>query len=197
MLTSLPDILLSFPSVLIALSFHEYAHGLVAYKLGDPTPARSGRLTINPLAHLDIVGTLMLLLFRFGWAKPVPIDPINFKNPRRDIILVALAGPLMNFILAVIFAIPLRFGIFGSEVVGKFFFNGLLINLALMVFNLIPVPPLDGSKILYGILPERVVYQLERFERYGMLLLLFLIVIGTINNIMYPIVVFFVKMLLL
>ncbi len=188
MLTSFSDLLLSFPAVLIALSFHEFAHAWVADKLGDPTPRYTGRLTLNPLAHLDILGTIMLLFFRFGWAKPVMVNPSNFRKPSRDMALVAVAGPAMNFILAFFFALPFRFGIHLGWATERFFFNALIINIALMVFNLIPLPPLDGSRIIGFFLPPRVEFYYRRIERYGMIILLILIWLGVIRKIMLPLV---------
>ncbi|MCS7233830.1 MAG: site-2 protease family protein [Synergistetes bacterium] len=188
MLTSFSDLILSFPAVVIALSFHEYAHAWLADKLGDPTPRFTGRLTINPLAHLDVLGTIMLLFFRFGWAKPVMINPANFKKPRRDMALVALSGPGINFILALFFALPFKFGFHLGWATERFFFNALIINLSLMVFNLIPLPPLDGSRIISYFLP----YKLERYyrevEKYGMIILLLLIGLGIMRKIMLPII---------
>lgn len=188
MLTSFSDLLLSFPAVLIALSFHEFAHAWVADKLGDPTPRYTGRLTLNPLAHLDILGTIMLLFFRFGWAKPVIVNPSNFRKPSRDMALVAIAGPTMNFILAFFFALPFRFGLHLGWATERFFFNALIINIALMVFNLIPLPPLDGSRIIGFFLPPRIELYYRRIERYGMIILLVLIWFGVVRKIMLPLV---------
>ncbi|MCD6363322.1 MAG: site-2 protease family protein [Synergistetes bacterium] len=188
MLTSFSDLLLSFPAVLIALSFHEFAHAWVADKLGDPTPRYTGRLTLNPLAHLDILGTIMLLFFRFGWAKPVIVNPSNFRKPSRDMALVAIAGPTMNFILAFFFALPFRFGLHLGWATERFFFNALIINIALMVFNLIPLPPLDGSRIIGFFLPPKIELYYRRIERYGMIILLVLIWFGVVRKIMLPLV---------
>lgn len=188
MLTSFSDLILSFPAVIIALSFHEYAHAWLADKLGDPTPRFTGRLTINPIAHLDILGTIMLLFFRFGWAKPVMVNPANFKKPRRDMALVALSGPVINFILALIFSIPFKLGIHLGWATERFFFNALIINLSLMVFNLIPIPPLDGSRIVSYFLSYKLDKYYREIERYGMIILLLLIGLGIVRKVMLPII---------
>lgn len=164
---------------LIALTVHEFSHGLVAYRLGDPTARAIGRLTLNPIRHIDPVGALCMIVFRFGWARPVPIDPRYFKNPKRDFALCALAGPVSNLILAIFtgFLYSLLLFVFGGvEFTNAFIFelcknllNFLFIfhyvNLGLTVFNLIPVPPLDGSRILNVILPERIYFRIMRYER--------------------------------
>lgn len=196
MLTSFSDLILSFPAVIIALSFHEYAHAWLADKLGDPTPRFTGRLTINPLAHLDILGTIMLLFFRFGWAKPVMINPANFRKPRRDMALVALSGPCINFILALIFAIPFKLGIHMGWATERFFFNALIINLSLMVFNLIPLPPLDGSRIVSYFLSYKLDKYYREIERYGMIILLLLIGLGIVRKVMLPIIFYILYFLI-
>ena len=152
--------ILRFPVILIALTFHEFAHGWVAFKLGDTTARDEGRLTLNPFAHLDIFGTIMLLLGPFGWAKPVPVNGYNLKNPKRDLLLISLAGPVSNVILALIFGYTLRFligynpSLLGIQHLGDFLQLCILINIGISFFNLIPIPPLDGSKILLGIMPN-------------------------------------------
>jgi Zn-dependent protease len=175
--TDLPRMILSILAVIIALSIHEFSHGLIAYKLGDNTAKSLGRLTINPLKHLDPIGALTMLFFRFGWAKPVPINPRNFKKPKRDFALTALAGPLSNIILA--FFSALLFLIFLKLYTGakESFLNVLLyntclffsiftsLNIGLGVFNLIPVPPFDGSRILNVILPEKLYFKIMKYER--------------------------------
>lgn len=185
------------PAILIALTFHEFAHGLVADRLGDRTPYYQGRLTLNPLPHIDWIGFLMLIIFKFGWAKPVQVDPRNFNrvSPKTGMMLVSLAGPGMNMLLALIgmFLYKLIMPLESSQ------WAGLLvpllppliyINLILAAFNLIPVPPLDGSKILAGILPDsgaRLIYSLEQ---YGPLILLLLIVTDVVGKILWPLVNF-------
>lgn len=187
--------LLMLPGIIVGLSFHEFAHAWVSDKLGDPTPRRQGRVTINPLAHIDWIGFIMLLVVGFGWGKPVQIDPTYYKNRRRDEFLVSIAGVTMNLILAVIFAIPARaivssFGSFGvSDLVYNIYliiFYTVSINLVLMIFNLIPCPPLDG----WGILTQ--IFKLDRHEwwykvyQYGTYILLALIIFNVTDLIITP-----------
>jgi len=161
-----------FFALLVAISVHESSHALAADRLGDPTPRTNGRLTLNPLAHLDPVGTLMLLLTRFGWGKPVPIDPYNLENPRRDSALISVAGPASNLILA----IALSFFAHMSLTLGYLLLPVITLNVSLAIFNLLPFPPLDGAKILFGFLPEEIALELEEVaEHYGLILLLFLL----------------------
>jgi len=214
MLDNIFEIVWSIPAVLIAITFHEYWHGRMAYKLGDPTAAEAGRLTLNPLAHLDPIGTLMLLLFRFGWAKPVPVNINRLNNPKRDMIYVSLAGPIANMAIAVIFALILRLSYhFIGQIImvqSSSFFNllvtmlrgwliflqtGVIINLALAIFNLIPVPPLDGSKIMLGLLPYSLAYRYAKLESYGPVLLLILVLSGIIGKVLFPVVFFLFRFL--
>ena len=184
-------LVLSIPAVLWAITFHEYCHGYVAYRLGDPTPEASGRLTLNPLAHLDIFGTLMLLLFRFGWAKPVPIDPRHFKRPGRDIILVSLAGAAGNILTAVICGLAVRLFptlFWANLALARFIVIMMLMNLGLAVFNLLPVPPLDGSRILMVLLPPRALRYYFWLERYGFVILMLLIFMGVVQSIIGPVI---------
>lgn len=175
------SLVLSIPGLFLALSFHEFAHGYAAYLMGDNTARYNGRLSLNPMAHLDIVGTLCLLLFHFGWAKPVPINPANFRNHRKGIIVVSLAGPFANFLLALVCTILCKLlrGFVSASQIAEFFYMVLLyaqvMNVGLMVFNLIPIPPLDGSKVLMEFLPYRTRYQLYSLERYSGIILLVLI----------------------
>lgn len=177
------------PAVVIALTFHEYAHAVVAYKLGDPTAKYSGRLTLNPIPHVDPIGMLMLFFAGFGWAKPVPVNPYNLNNPKRDMVLVSLAGPLSNVILAIAFA--LLFGVFyafGSQVLVDVVYKIIWINVVLAVFNMLPIPPLDGSKILAGILPGDSTW-LNYLEQYGFIILIILLLTGILR----PILMFFIE----
>lgn len=208
MLEHLFSIIWSIPAVLAAITVHEYAHGLAAYYHGDPTAKLAGRLTLNPLAHLDPIGTLMLLLFRIGWAKPVPINYNNLKNPRMDMIKISLAGPLSNIITAFIFALLLRMNnyLFKNLLFHSYFWfrlvqgwynllhTGIFINIALAFFNLIPVPPLDGHHIISGLLPERLAQQYDRINQtYGMIIILFLFVSGIVGKVILPVVDFFYR----
>lgn len=170
--------------LLVAFTIHELAHAYTADHLGDPTPRRQGRITLNPLAHLDPFGTIMLLISGFGWAKPVMVNPLNMRgNYRTSMAIVALAGPLSNIVMAVLFAIPFRLGLMQASMgsggvipsMGSLFTQFVFINVVLALFNLIPVPPLDGYKILQGILPAEMAYQLRPLEQYGFLILIFLI----------------------
>ncbi len=187
------DLLLSIPAILFGLTVHEYAHAYVANKLGDPTAKFFGRLTFNPLKHLDPIGLFSAFLFRIGWAKPVPIDPANFRNPKRDTLFVSLAGPLSNLLVAFLSGILAR--IISSP---PFFFQllsfFLFYNLIFAFFNLIPIPPLDGSKILSYILPIKLRFLYMELERYGFFLLLGIIVIG--NLIGFPILFWLISPLL-
>ena len=214
MLDKIFEIVWSIPAVLIAITLHEYSHGRMAYQLGDPTAAEAGRLTLNPLAHLDPMGTLMLLLFRFGWAKPVPVNFNRLNHPKRDMIYVSLAGPIANMTIAVIFALILRLSYYFIGQItmtqNSSFFNlsitmlrgwllflqtGVIINLALALFNLIPVPPLDGSKILLGFLPDPQAYKFAKLEPYGPIFLLILILSGIIGKVLFPIVFFLFRLI--
>ena len=158
--------IVSFIALIVAITIHEFSHAFVADQLGDPTPRSYGRVSLNPLAHLDPLGTVMMLLVHFGWGKPVPIDPYNFAHPKRDEILVAIAGPGSNLILAIILSIFWHF--FPSQLVIIF----VSINVALAVFNLLPIPPLDGSKVFLNLLPvDKAVEWEEAFEKYGFFIL--------------------------
>ncbi len=189
--------ILMLPGIIIGLSFHEFAHAWVSDKLGDPTPRRQGRVTINPLAHIDWMGFLALLLVGFGWGKPVQIDPGYYKHRRRDEFLVGIAGVTMNLLLAIAFSIPARALIkaFSGPSVSDFVYNIYLIifyivsiNIVLMVFNLIPCPPLDG----WGILTQ--IFRLDRYSwwykvyQYGTWILLALIVFNVTDLILTPLV---------
>lgn len=189
---TLIQLLLSFPAVLLSLTLHECAHGWVAYRLGDPTARDLGRLTLNPIRHLDPIGALSLLFFHIGWAKPVPINPRNFKRPRLGMALTAAAGPITNLLIAfvstfilllidrgarnVVTSSPLFLFLF---YLFQFFYLLHLMNLALSLFNLLPLPPLDGSRILSLVLPKRAWFWVVRHERQIYLIVLVWLIGGT------------------
>ena len=184
------QLILFVPPILLALTVHEYAHGLTAFRLGDPTAKKYGRLTLNPLAHLDLVGTLALLLFHFGWAKPVPVNPSYFRNPRRDMIWVSLAGPGANIVLALIIGVLQSFlvdsGIIGYRTIPHLMLSfTVYINLMLAFFNLIPIPPLDGSKVVGGLLPMHHLAKWEIFERFGWIVIIGLFFFGRYTGIYF------------
>ncbi|WP_422443833.1 site-2 protease family protein [Thermoanaerobacterium sp. DL9XJH110] len=183
-----PEMLLRIPALLIAITFHEFAHAKVSDALGDPTPAWSGRLSLNPLVHLDPVGLLMLWIFKFGWAKPVQVNPTYYKNPRQGIMLVSLAGPLSNLLLAFITLALLKSNLFISGLLESFIYLLFLYNLTLAVFNLIPIPPLDGSKILMGFLPGRQAYMFSQLEAYGPIILIALAYFGFLDGVLEPLI---------
>ncbi|MFA7300771.1 MAG: site-2 protease family protein [Candidatus Shapirobacteria bacterium] len=184
------DIIISAIGLLIAVTIHEFSHAFAADRLGDPTPAAAGRLTLNPLAHLDPLGTLMIFIVHFGWGKPVPIDPYNFRNPRRDEIIVSLAGPASNLILGSIIG-----GIYSvTGYTNEILYTLAIINFSLAIFNLIPVPPLDGSKIFLNLMSVEKAYEWQKaFDRYGFFIVaacLFLPIGGSniVNLIVSPVV---------
>lgn len=187
------SLLLSLPVVLLALSLHELAHGYVAYKCGDPTAKHFGRLTLNPLRHLDPVGFGCMLLIGFGWANPVPVNSRYFRKPRRDMVLVALAGPVSNLLLAFAFLLLYRFVGIGWIATltfsSQFTFNlawcllqilyaGIYMNIALAVFNLLPIPPLDGSRVLFVLLPYRTYVKIAAHQRQITMVLLLVLLLG-------------------
>ncbi len=173
---------------MLSFTFHELSHGFVAHKLGDDTAKNAGRLTLNPIKHIDIIGLVLIIVTGFGWAKPVPINMNNFKKPKEGMAISALAGPVSNIFLAAV--VLLIFGFVATPLAkmgstGEFLSALLLttayINCVLAVFNIIPIPPLDGSKVVFSLLPERAYYKLMQYERYGMLILLALVVTDTIT----------------
>ena len=199
--------LLLVPPVLLALTIHECAHAWVANRLGDPTAKMLGRVTLNPLRHLDPIGTIMLFFSGlFGWAKPVPINPRNFRNISRSITLVSVAGPLSNLLLAAISAIAYKLLIMAGPafldtyptVIRPVFAMtelSVIINVSLAVFNMVPIPPLDGSKVLGNLLPPDKAFAWARFEQYGFIVLLALIATGMLNKFVSPIVFLMVGLL--
>ncbi len=211
----LPLYLLSLPVILMALSVHESAHGYVAYKLGDPTARNLGRITINPIKHIDLFGFLCMVFFHVGWAKPVPITTRNFKNPRRDMAISGAAGPISNLLLAIIHLIILRLAMlfvvpkFGDEAYAFIYaiankqsftgsvaftvvsllvyilYMGVILNVMLAIFNLIPIPPFDGSRIFYAFLPPKWYFGIMKYERYIMIGFLVLFAFGFLSGPLY------------
>ncbi|MGN0150681.1 MAG: site-2 protease family protein [Clostridia bacterium] len=185
------DILINVPVTLIALTGHELAHGWVSEKLGDPTPRQNGRMTVNPLAHLDVVGTLLMIFTGFGWAKPVMVNPMYYKNRKKGMALTAAAGPAANLLMAfaalliftVLQIVCFKLGFEMPRLVGSIVYVFIFRNLCFMVFNLIPIPPLDGAKVLGMFLPNRAYYTMLQYERYCMLLIMLLSVTGVFSNI--------------
>lgn len=189
------DTLYILPGILIGFSFHEYAHAQTAVWLGDDTPKHQGRLSISPLVHIDIIGFIMLIVAKFGWAKPVQVNPNNFKNPKRDQMLVSLAGPFMNLIIAIFFFMLLKVMYYIPEgiisynlgiTIFEIIKNTIIINIVLMVFNMLPIPPLDGHHIFFGLLNlthTKFYYELYKHSR---VILLFLILSNLIDKIIGP-----------
>lgn len=185
------DILINVPVTLIALTGHELAHGWVSEKLGDPTPRQNGRMTVNPLAHLDVVGTLLMIFTGFGWAKPVMVNPMYYKNRKKGMAFTAAAGPAANLLMAfaalliftVLQIVCFKLGFEMPRLVGSIVYVFIFRNLCFMVFNLIPIPPLDGAKVLGMFLPNRAYYTMLQYERYCMLLIMLLSVTGVFSNI--------------
>ena len=211
-LRNLPMYLLSLPVLLMAFSVHESAHGYMAYKLGDPTARNLGRITLNPFKHLDPLGTICMIVAHVGWAKPVPINTRNFRKPKRDMALTGAAGPLSNLCLAVVHLLILRISLIfignalgeelrtyavslvgGSDFTASFGFMvcallvyilylGVILNINLAVFNLIPVPPFDGSRIFYAFLPQKWYFSVMKYERYIMIAFLLLLAFGALSG---------------
>ena len=206
---NIQSLLLIAPPILLALTFHEYAHAYAAHRYGDDTAQKSGRLTLNPLRHLDPLGTIMIFLVHFGWAKPVPVNPYNLRNPKKDMLWISAAGPLSNMFLALVSGLLFRLLSNFTATPGRDTLPGLLvlvlflsmkINLALAIFNILPIAPLDGSKILYGLLPPGFGKMIFALERYGPFILIGLIIFGRatgvsiLGGLIWPFVDFFSKL---
>ena len=188
-------LLLCLPIVLLSLSLHETAHGYAAYKLGDPTAKNLGRLTLNPMKHLDPIGFLCMLLAGFGWAQPVPINTRHFKKPRRDMAISSAAGPVSNLLLATVFCALFKvytlllphISVSSELAVNVLYFSyaflyyGIMLNISLAVFNLLPVPPLDGSRLLYVFLPPKYYFGVMKYERYISLAIMLLLMLGVLS----------------
>lgn len=191
---NLQDIIIRTIAVLVAIIPHEMAHGYAAYLCGDETAKNDGRLSLNPLHHLDPIGTICLIFFKFGWAKPVMINPNNFRDRKKGTFFVSIAGVLTNFILAIIAVIIMKY-IRLSDFVFEIFMNIFWFNIVLGVFNLIPIPPLDGSKLLFSFLPLKYEYYLIKYEKYGYILLLLLIMTDNLDKILIPMVNFMINLI--
>ena len=178
-------LIILLPILIFSLCFHEFSHGYIAYKLGDHTAARNGRLTLNPLAHLDPIGSLMILFVGFGWAKPVPVNPVNFSNPRLDMMKVAFAGPASNLLLAFTGGLMMRLvnivGLLQSEMFIQTLYYFILINISLAVFNMIPVAPLDGSQIFGNMISKNNPELAWKLQMYGPKILMGIILIGMVT----------------
>ena len=187
---SLMSIIAGLPGLLLALVLHEYAHARVAVAMGDFTPKLTGRLTLNPMAHIDPIGLLMLLVARFGWAKPVMVNPRNFKDMKKGNILVALAGPAANFLTAFvtlfIMMVLFKMGMLNTVGIKTVLSMIVLFNINFGIFNLIPLPPLDGSKILLEFLPGELAYKYMGIERYSFIILIILIMTPVLSSILVP-----------
>ena len=194
----LMQIIAGLPGLIIAMTIHEFAHAAVAVALGDPTPKMQGRLTLNPAAHIDPFGLMMLFLVRFGWAKPVMINPYNFKNPRRDDILVSIAGPGANLITAfvtlVVMLLLMKFGVHFTEGMHTVFMLILIYNINFAIFNMIPIPPLDGSKVLIQLLPYQLARKLQELERYSFIILIIFLMTPILGSILVPMQQIILKM---
>ena len=199
------NLLLSLCIFFFAVIIHEYAHGWVAWKLGDSTARFMGRLTLNPIAHIDPIGTIFLPLILiithspvlFGWAKPVPVDFFNLNNPKRDMIWVGLAGPAANIIFAIALSLLLKIPLLtASQLAVSVITAAIMANLVLAVFNLLPIPPLDGSRIVMGLLPYNLGAEYAKIEPYGFIIIFALLWMGFINTIIWPIVIFLANLLI-
>lgn len=199
------SILVTLIILLFSVVIHELSHGVVADRLGDSTARLAGRLTLNPLPHLDLFGSFLLPLFLFlagspiifGAAKPVPVNFFNLRNPKRDMALVSLAGPLANFVLAIAFTAPFRLGLLArGSLPYDILLQAVILNLGLGIFNLLPIPPMDGSKVFASLFSDAAMYRLLAYERFGFILIVLLLYLGIIHSILVPALIFFSKLLL-
>jgi Zn-dependent protease len=193
------NLIFGFVALIVAITIHEFSHAWAAERLGDPTPRLQGRLTLNPIAHMDLIGTILLVIIGFGWGKPVQFDPFNLRNPRRDGAIISLAGPISNMGVAVICAVLFRLPM--PATLSYLLFVILRMNVMLGIFNLIPIHPLDGFKIVEGILPEEQAHEWHGLERYGMIFLIFLLFpifggVAPIQRIISPVINFFIHIFL-
>lgn len=206
---SINELIILAPPLLLALTLHEVAHGFIAYRLGDPTAQKAGRLTLNPLKHLDLIGTLAFFFIKIGWAKPVPVNPRYFQHPKQAMLLVALAGPVTNLLLAIASALTAKLVWFLASVLpftplleavlvplNAMLLASVWINLLLCIFNFLPIPPLDGSKILIGLLPDRLALSYMKFEKFGFIIILLLAFSGVLSKVIVPIIAIANNMLL-
>ncbi|MGB9857276.1 MAG: site-2 protease family protein [Dictyoglomaceae bacterium] len=194
-ISNLQEFIWRITAILFAVTIHEFFHGKVAEWEGDPTPRLSGRLTLNPIAHIDPIGFLMLIFFRFGWAKPVPVNFYNLRRGRKSVILVSLAGPLSNIIFAFLLSIFWRIDLNLSSSFINFAIELAILNLYLGIFNLIPIPPLDGSHILESLLPYSYRHYFDFLKIYGFFILILLISTGLLLRIIKPVLIFFIYLL--
>lgn len=194
----LMQVVAGLPGLIIAMTVHEYAHAVTAVMLGDPTPRMQGRLTLNPAAHIDPFGLLMLFLVRFGWAKPVMVNPYNFKHPRRDDILVSLAGPFSNlltaFITLIVMVLLIKFGVDMTAGMQTVFTLILIYNINFAIFNMLPIPPLDGSQVLKQLLPYELAQKYREIERYSFLILIVFLMTPILGEILVPMQRFILKL---
>lgn len=193
------EILIKIPGIIVGLTFHEFVHGLIAYMFGDLTPKREGRLTLNPISHIDPIGLILLFFMNFGWARPIHTNPSNFKNKKRTMILVALGGPIANLLVAIIFTIILKLMLYYNlryDLAFQIVQYGIYINIILGIFNLIPIPPLDGSKIFFNLIPPRTYFKIIQYEYILQIALIILLFMNIIPRFLNPIVMIIYNLLL-
>ena len=198
------QLILTLSIFFFAVIIHEYAHGWIAWKLGDWTARNAGRLTLNPLAHIDPIGTILLPLLLlatrspvvFGWAKPVPVNFHSLGNPKKDMIWVGLAGPAANILFAILLSFILKFfALTGNLLLTKVLTTAIIINLVLAIFNILPIPPLDGSRVVMGMLPRELGIRYAKLEPYGFIIIFGLLYLGLIGSVIWPLVMYFARLL--